>query len=72
VEWISDEPHKDTLHFAWFCKRCKSCGHIDAVPFNVKAICQRIPAHKGCASTHANARVNARSLEHRDSWTGTS
>jgi hypothetical protein len=35
-------------------------------------ICQRIPTHKGCASTHANASVNARSLEHGDSWTGTS
>jgi len=45
---------------------------MDAVPFHVKVICQRIPTHEGFASTHANARLNARSLEHSDSLTGTS
>ena len=59
-------------HLTLFCKRFESCGNMDAVPFHVKVICQRIPTHQGCASTHANTRLNARSLEHGDSLTGTS
>ena len=59
-------------HLTLFCKWFESCGNIDAVTFHVKAICQRIPAYKGCASTHAKTRLNARSLDHSDSWTGTS
>src|SRR2546430_2352824 len=51
-------------HFTLFCTRFKSCGNMDAVSCNVKAICQRIPAYKGCASTHAKTRLNARSLDH--------
>src|SRR6266446_5419880 len=59
-------------HLPLCCKQFESCGNIDAVPFHVKVICQRMPTHKGCASTHAKTRLHARSLEHRDSLTGTS
>jgi len=51
-------------HLAWCCKWFEPCGNIDAVPFHVKAICQRMPTHLGCASTHANTGLNARSLQH--------
>src|SRR6266516_2093717 len=59
-------------HLPLFCKHLESCGNMDDVPFHVKVICQRRPTHTGCASTPAKTRLNARSVEHRDSWTGTS